>query len=713
MSKYAAERVRSVGTVWLGSTTGCAECHDHKFDPYTAKDFYRLAAYFADLKEQGVGVRAGTMVPNAEQTSRLNKLDEAIGVLEARLDRLQPDVLGAYGDWVAELQNRVREENPVWDIVKPSLASSAELSTLQPFEDGSLLSCGADPEHDTYTVTLPLEPSTVTSLRLEVLTYPDFPKGGLGRGNGNFILTDVSVDFVRRDGTTEPVEIERAIADFSQGGWPIEDAIDERPKTGWAVAGHEKQADHQAIFHFRKRIEGEHGGKLVVRLSHDSVHAHHNIGRFRLALSSLDQPTLDPEGLPAAVVEAVKVAEQSRSPEQMRLLEQRFLSTAPELAGTRFDLARLREERAEFTKGIPTTLMSDTDKPRVTQILPRGNWMDDSGEVVLPGPPEFLSGEERHNARETRLDLARWLVSRDNPLTARVWVNRLWRLFFGVGLSKNVTDFGAQGEWPKHPELLDWLAAEFMENEWDVKHLVRLMVTSAAYRLSSATDPELRELDPFNRLHARQSRVRLDAEMIRDNALAVSGLLVRTVGGPSVKPYQPAGYWNHLNFPKRKWHADEGEQLYRRGLYVFWCRTFLHPSLLSFDACPREESTAERVISNTPLQALTLLNDPVYVEAARAFAQRMVQEGGDEDLSRFRWAFEHALARAPQLHEEEVLTELLRQERQRYRHDLDAVQALLAVGEQPVPADLDPTEVAAWTAVARTLLNLDETVVRN
>ncbi|MGA1235978.1 MAG: DUF1553 domain-containing protein [Limisphaerales bacterium] len=315
--------------------------------------------------------------------------------------------------------------------------------------------------------------------------------------------------------------------------------------------------------------------------------------------------------------------------------------------------------------------------------------------------------------RQSRINLGKWLGSPDNPLTARVFVNRLWRLFFGVGLSKNVTDFGSQGEWPKHPELLDWLAAEFMDSGWDVKHVVRLMVSSAAYRQSSEASGELREKDPFNRWLARQSRVRLDAEVIRDNALAVSGLLSGEVGGASVKPYQPEGYWDHLNFPKRTWQADSSEKIYRRGLYVFWCRTFLHPGLLSFDACPREESTAERVVSNTPLQALTLLNDPVYVEAARVLAERGGREGGQSASDRIGWAYRQVLARQPKVREQEVLQALLDAERQRFEQDTDAVKELLSVGASSLDGDLNPVEVAAWTAVTRTLLNLDETVVRN
>jgi hypothetical protein len=251
------------------------------------------------------------------------------------------------------------------------------------------------------------------------------------------------------------------------------------------------------------------------------------------------------------------------------------------------------------------------------RVLPRGNWLDDSGQVVAPGVPASLNPLTVTERRATRLDLAYWLLEVDNPLTARVFVNRLWKLFFGQGIVTTLEDFGSQGAWPTHPELLDWLAVEFRDSGWNVKHLVKLMVLSRTYRQTSAVPEAVRLRDPFNRWLARQGRFRLDAEMVRDNALAVSGLLVHKVGGRSVKPYQPAGYWSYLNFPRRDWQKDAGDDQYRRGLYTYWCRTFLHPSLVAFDAPTREECTVERPRSNTPQQALVLLNDPTYVEAAR------------------------------------------------------------------------------------------------
>jgi len=378
-------------------------------------------------------------------------------------------------------------------------------------------------------------------------------------------------------------------------------------------------------------------------------------------------------------------------------------------------LAEAKKALAEFEKTLPRCLVSvSMSTPRTVRILPRGNWMDDSGEIVQPAVPAYLPhGGVPRDRRLNRLDLAQWLVSRDNPLTARVFVNRLWKQFFGVSLSKVPDDLGSQGEWPVYPELLDWLACEFMDSGWDVKHLVRTTVTSRTYRQTSAASQELQERDPDNRWLARQSRYRLDAELVRDNALRIAGLLVPKIGGPSVKPYQPEGYWENLNFPTRTWVADTGEAQYRRGLYTWWQRSFPHPSLLAFDAPSREECAAERPRSNIPQQALVLLNDPTYVEAARTFAARILKEGGADTRARLTWAWRQALQRAPREEEVRIIQTLLEKHQVQYAQDAQASAAILKAGMAPAPPDLDPAELAAWTSVARVILNLHETVTRS
>ncbi len=355
------------------------------------------------------------------------------------------------------------------------------------------------------------------------------------------------------------------------------------------------------------------------------------------------------------------------------------------------------------------TMITVSVAPRTIRVLKRGDWMDDSGAVVEPAVPHFLKPLGNLGRRANRLDLAHWLTSPDQPQTARVFVNRLWYLFFGEGLCRTLDDTGVQGEWPTHPKLLDYLATEFVAGGWDVKHMVRLLVCSSTYRQSS----QPRSKDPENRFFARQASVRLPAEMIRDNALAVSGLLVRRLGGPSARPYQPEGYYAQLNFPKRTYKADTDANQYRRGVYVHWQRQYLHPMLTAFDAPSREECTARRPVSNTPLAALALLNDPSFTEAARVFAARILREGGTSATERIRWAWRTVLARPPVDREVAVLARLYWQNRERYAADREAADRLLNVGLAPRPVGVDGAELAAWTAVARALLNLDETITRN
>jgi hypothetical protein len=412
--------------------------------------------------------------------------------------------------------------------------------------------------------------------------------------------------------------------------------------------------------------------------------------------------------------------------------EQRHLKDLDErLAAVRQDLdaaksnpdeeKRLREsikqievERKHVLDDMPKCLVSvSLAKQRTVKILPRGNWMDEAGEIVQPGIPHYLPQPNAVNRPLNRLDLAHWLVSTDNPLTARTVMNRIWKQFFGAGLSRVVDDLGSQGEPPRNLALLDWLACEFMDSGWDVNHMVRLIVTSDAYRQSSQVAAELRAADPENREFARQNSYRLDAELIRDSSLAVSGLLWPQIGGPSVKPYQPDGYWENLNFPPRKYAPDAGASQYRRGLYVWWQRTFLHPSLLAFDAPSREECCAERSKSNIPQQAMVLLNDPTYVEAARGLAVRILTDGPATTTDRIVWAFQQALQRNPRADEMATVEKLLDFHLKIYGESPDDAEALLHVGTGRVPESVDKLELATWTHVARVLLNLHEAITRS
>ena len=372
-----------------------------------------------------------------------------------------------------------------------------------------------------------------------------------------------------------------------------------------------------------------------------------------------------------------------------------------------------KRKKQDFEKTIPTVLVSQAVKPREMRLLPRGNWLDDSGPVVQPGFPGMLSvdGIAPESGRMNRRDLARWMTHPDNPLVARVFVNRLWKLMMGDGIVASLDDFGSQGQVPTHPQLLDWLAVEFIESGWDIKHMVRLIASSNAYRRSSAMTEEQQSRDPENTLLARQNRFRLDAEAIRDNALAVSGLLVKKIGGKSVRPYQPEGYYAHLNFPRRKYQASKGDDLYRRSVYTHWQRTFVHPSLMAFDAPSREECTVKRPRSNTPLQSLVLFNDPIYVEAARKLAERIMLETAENE-KRLSALFRLVLQRAPTDEERSLLSDLFSNHRGKYAADKGLVAEIEKNGEAPVAEGIDRVELAAWTSVARVMLSLHETITR-
>jgi hypothetical protein len=419
------------------------------------------------------------------------------------------------------------------------------------------------------------------------------------------------------------------------------------------------------------------------------------------------------KGVPKEIEAILRLDAGKRNDKQKQAILAHLRGQDAEYKSLQQRLGEVQKVKDAIVKTVPQTLVTTAMTPRTIRVLPRGNWLDETGEVVTPGTPASLSPLAKKadpKDRFNRLDLAQWIASRDNPMTARAFVNRLWMLYFGQGLVKTLDDLGSQGTWPSHPELLDWLALEFQSN-WDVKSMVYLLVTSNAYRQSSTAPPALRQRDPYNLLVARQARYRLDAEFVRDNALAISGLLVEKVGGASVKPYQPAGYLRYMNFPTRDWAHDKNENQYRRGLYTYWQRSFLHPSLLAFDASTREECTVERPRSNTPQQALVLLNDPTYVEASRAFAERLLKVEGDRE--RIQVAYRIALQRTASDEEVAVLTALQRKHRVHFSANPKEAEAFLRIGERPLPAGASAAELAAWTNVTRAVLNLHETITRN
>ena len=723
LAKYNADRVRTTATVWMGATLACAECHDHKFDPFTLKDFYRFGAIFADLDEKGAynlfggftpeNLSVETVFASPEQAQHVSELERELARLAREFEAIDDDALAAERTaWEAEIRALADEGKLAWIPQPPLAASSPHGTTLTIEADLSVSSSGPNPINDTYRVTIPAPLRGITAVRLEAVNDPKYPGDELARAGSGFAISELTLR-ASADGRRAEWPLRVASARTSapvERGHPAEAALDGDPTT--ALKFVRRRAPAIAL-HLAEPFDGGPEARLTLEIRHSDEFPFQNLGRFRVSLHTLPAPEAHPDLVPPSILRTVTIAADERTEAQTTELNKYYREIAPGLAALRERQAARQHERAAIVRRLPSLPVSKSVAPREMRVLPRGNWMDDSGEVVTPGVPEFMRQiVPADGQRVSRLDFAEWLVAPDNPLTARTFVNRLWRMYFGTGLSRTLEDLGSQGEWPTHPELLDWLAVEFRESGWNVKHLVRLLVTSATYRQSAQPTPEALERDPLNRLLARQSRFRLEAELVRDNALAVSGLLVRRIGGPSAKPYQPAGYYSALNFPKREYVPDVGEGLWRRGVYTHWQRTFLHPSLMAFDAPGRDECTANRETSNTPLQALVLLNDPSYVEAARALATRVLREGGWTANRRVRWALREVLGRPADAAEVALLRELWERQRTRYRTDPAAAQELIAIGDSPVPADLNPADLAAWTAVARAILNLHETITR-
>jgi len=723
LARYSADRVRNFSSVWLGSTLGCATCHDHKYDPFTMRDFYSLAAVFADVQEVAVGAQPVTRFPTANQTAALLALDNQIAAQQRELARKTPEIDEAQRAWEAS----VRRTGVEWTVIRPTSVDSFAGVPLAILDDGSV-KVNDSPPRETLTLSFRLPWKDIAALRLEALPDDSLPLKGPGWGEGGaFVLAEISI---RVDG--RPITISNASATHSSPGYGVESAFRRAVDNGWGVLDR-PGISHLAIFELATVSKNDKPVNVEVRLRQDLGNKL-ILGRFQLSTTKVRPVRAEGKSaIPQAVVQLLEIPRNRRSASQEAVVSTYYRSIAPQLEPTRNRLNDLQKRRDQAEDAVRRTMISTSGTARPIRVLPRGDWLDQSGPLVQADTPAALLPRPR-DARGpiTRLDLADWVLSPDNPLPSRVFVNRLWKLMFTRGLVATTEDFGSQSAPPSHPELLDWLATEFIGTafsnnvplrssgnsqsvprraaDWDTKSLLRLILTSGTYRQSSAVASNVRMADPDNHWLARQRRTRLDAEMVRDNALAVSGLLSATIGGRSVRPYQPAGYWALLN---RDWPLDTGENLYRRGVYTYWCRTFLHPSLKVFDAPTREECTAERPESNTPLQALVLLNDPTYVEAARAFAERILDEGGVHFSSRLHFAFREALSREPRSAEVETLQELYVRHRAQFLTDRQSALDLLKVGSRPIRDDLPIGEVAAWTSVTRAILNLHEVITRN
>jgi hypothetical protein len=726
-NEYVVDRLEATSTVWLGLTMGCARCHDHKYDPIQQKEFYQFYAFFNTIPEKGLDGRKGNAepllaLPSKEEASELEAVADKLGRLEWKL--AEEEATDIQTKWEAGALDSLP------DASHDSLALHYEF-------DGNVADISGHYRH------------------ARVLAGdPGFPPGPVDR----------AIDF---DGETR-VQFGKVDADrFTLAFWMRNNGRLAAPVVRWGeveLASDESEAlpglkrGVHLIAHVGDRLELRTRDRIIVgtwyhvALEYDGkqlqLHldgktapleivsnkpaagnrnfAAIEIGKpfkgqiddLRFYTRTLDAAEIEQLAIRQPVRATVQIPARKRSKDQKDRIREYFFTHGadPEMRSLYADVQQLKARKESLDEAIPTSMvMAEMNaKPRETAILGRGDYRN-RGEKVTPGVPSVLPPLPK-DAPLNRLTLARWLVDPAHPLTARVAVNRYWQLYFATGIVKTAQDFGSQGEAPTHPELLDWLATEFIRTGWDIKAMQKLIVTSATYRLSSKIAPELLEKDPENRLLARGPRFRLPAETVRDNALAVSGLLNGKIGGAPVFPYQPKGLWEEIAYgdvySAQTYAPSHGKDLYRRSMYSFWKRTSPPPSLITFDAPDREKCMARRAVTNTPLQALVLMNDPTFVEAARTLAQRAILEAGPDTASRIAWGFRCVTARKPTAAELRVLRELEREQMAEYDRHPEAAKQLLAVGESRYDQKLSPVELAAWTTVMSTILNLDEAITK-
>ncbi|MEQ1861940.1 MAG: DUF1549 and DUF1553 domain-containing protein, partial [Chthoniobacteraceae bacterium] len=730
------DRVETTGMTWMALTLGCARCHDHKFDPITQKEFYSLFAFFNSNDESGVldnfggagATRTGgnskptILLPDAAQEKEIARLTAVVKAAEAKVAEMRKSSPQRLAAWETKSRAQFKNDAAAWKLLEPDEVRSEGGADFTRQEDGSWLAGGLNPPHDTYVIKAPIEAGTFSGLLLEALPDPSLPNQSLGRyANGNFVLTDVDAEISALGQKPLVAAFTRAEADYSQKGYEIGLIVAEKPKRkrgeknrkGWAVDGPTKKDARKALFAAAAPLTVPPGAVITITLRHDAIGGH-NIGRFRLSTTSLPSAlvTFDGAKISAKLRAALMLDAAKRTPQQRAEVEKFFRENGDvELKQAEAAVAVAKNTVTVFENLIPSVMvMKEKPEPKEAFVLNRGEYDKPTDKVarMLPAAlPPMPPG-----APMNRLGFAQWLVSGEHPLTARVWVNRAWETFFGTGLAKTTENLGSQADWPSHPELLDWLATEFVRLKWDMKAMQKLIVMSATYRQSSRVLPEHFAKDPENRLLARAPRLRLHAETLRDQALAISGLLVEKIGGPSVRPYMPEGVWDETSKygDLRGYKADAGDALYRRTLYTIWKRTAAPPTMLMFDSPSREICTVKRSRTNTPLQALSLLNEVTYVEAARALAQRMIAEGGTTPQQRIAWAFERATGRTPTNDEIKVLAAGLTSRLAKYNQQPDAAAKLATVGA--MKADGNPTELAAYTLTANVLLNLDEVITR-
>ncbi|MBI3852829.1 MAG: PSD1 domain-containing protein [Verrucomicrobia bacterium] len=742
LAKYQADRVRTVSTTWLGSTMACCECHDHKFDPFSTKDFYQMEAFFADVKQWGYYADApyaptpdlkgfGNDHPfpplieaeNPYLQRRLAKLEKQITELvSASAARMKSSTQqqAAFDEWRLASENFLKQWPDGWASPPPQVTLKMKDTNAVPGTNftvqADMTISFSDQAKENLRVTLPLSNSWIAAVRVQLLSQEAAADAATQKKKAKGGSLALTATLKSGDGTNETklvffhAEADRKEERYFNGASII------GVKDLWQLSTDPEL--QTAVWLLDKPVRVKNGDSLVVNLGNVAISS----ARISVTPFAAEDPLKAGSGEPLA--KALSSYDNSKAISAL-LNETYLLSTGCWDADEFAQYKTIERNVLECRHGRAFTQVTVAWEPRTTRVLPRGNWQNESGEIVQPLPPHFLPQPANPEGRRlNRLDLAKWLVSPGNPLTARTIMNRLWKQFFGAGLCTTVDDLGMQGDTPSHPELLDWLAVEFMQpsvpqtsslnsqpvQAWDVKHMVKLMVMSATYSQDSNERPELKEIDPGNRLLASQNPRRLEAEFVRDNALFIAGLLNEDIGGPSAHPYQPAGYYANLQFPDRDYYPDKDERQYRRGLYTHWQRTFLQPMLANFDAPAREECTAFRIVSNTPQQALTLLNDPTFTEASHVFAQRILAVGNSPDDERLDLIYKRALGRPIKAKEKASLKNFLAVQRDYYRSNSQDADKLIHVGLAKTTAQMDATELAAWTQVCRVVLNLHETI---
>ena len=715
------DRVETTSTVWLGSTLSCAQCHDHKYDPFTQEEYYRMFAFFNSTMEEAnsaknIGPRDAsiTLAPPDYLKPQRSDVEQEVMQLKATLKRSTPELEAAQAAWEEEKGSNLVS----WSVLDPITYLSLAKADLQKLDDGSLLAGGPTPSRDTYLVTAETRAQGITALRLETLTHPSLPRGGSSRSpSGEFHLTELEVSAEPLSGPSspKPIRFESTVAEYEKvglgfGEYEIRQTLDGASSTGWSINGDQDEfrVDRQAIFLPEEPIGFPGGTRLAFRIRHEGKDQPQQIvGRFRLSLTQEQDPARSVK-LPSWVETVLPIPPAQRSDEETKNLAEYYRSIAPSLEPVRNRLDELLTFWDQLTS--PRSLvMKELDPPRKTHFFIKGSFLN-PGKEVQPGVPAVLHRLVEEEGRPNRLSLARWLVSPENPLVGRVTMNRFWYHHFGRPLVKTPEDLGTQGAPPSHPLLLDWLATEFIQQGWSMKAMHRLIVTSATYRQASRASQPLLERDPYNELYARGPRFRMDAEMIRDNALSIAGLLNLRMYGPSVFPSQPEGLWDTLYAPDT-WNKGVGEDRYRRGLYTFLKRIRLYPFFSNFDAPSRETACVVRTRSNTPLQALNLMNDEVFLEAARGLARRMVTEAGPRVERRVSRGLRLSLGRQPEQREIEELTAL-------YQDQLGNISSQKGITSTALNTDgkgdakVTEREFLAWTTVAQALLNLDESISR-